>query len=807
MLARALRGLGDDEGAIASFRKSLNLDLNDEVAKQFAWTVAPSRSLEEARVAWEKFLERDPSDHEAWRGFAPLCLFLGHEDAYRKARRAILRRFGRADNGWLVAERAGVECLLLPDSSDDLRRAIRLAELAFAGEKRGEPVNPYLQFVKGLALYRNGRPEEAIDFLRTAAEMLRDRAGPGLVLAMAQFRSGKTAEARKTLAAVVRAYNWKAARLPVHADQSTLWVSHVLRREAEAMILPNLSAFLQGDYQPQDNDERIALLGFCQAQNLTAAAARLFASAFADDPELADRLMNDRLQGALDDLKSNDDPIPSFSAACRYLAACCAASAGCGLGKDAETLSEPERTRWRKQAREWLQADLKVWLAKLNSQSRIEQSLAKRVLTNWQIDPDLAGLREPDALDRLSEHEQNDCLAFWREVRNALRHGTNDFQTVALELKRSNAVEPSPPVLMRLGRLETAKITWKKLLEADPPDHGAWDGYAELCLFLGDGDEYHRTRRVLLERFGDTADPYVAERLGRAALISPSTPDELRQAVSVAERAVARTSGEQAANSYFAFARGLAQYRRGQFDLAIAAMRGDARVVLGPAPAIVLAMALHRKGDLDRARKTLASAVLSYDWRANQVLDQHACIAHVLRREAEAMILPNLHQFLDDRYRPEHNDERLAFLGICQFTDRTSASAKIYVEAFAAEPRLAEDLRAGHRYKAARAAALAGCGIGQDASKLGQIERSSWRRQALVWLRADLTECTKWLSAGLGSARELVRNLLASWKTEPDLAGLRDRGALAKLSTNEQNSCVALWHSVDELLTRAQANE
>jgi serine/threonine-protein kinase len=168
------------------------------------------------------------------------------------------------------------------------------------------------------------------------------------------------------------------------------------------------------------------------------------------------------------------------------------------------------------------------------------------------------------------------------------------------------------------------------------------------------------------------------------------------------------------------------------------------------------------------------------------------------------MILPNLQEFLHEKYRPEQNDERLAFLGICQFTGRTCAAAEIYVEAFAAEPRLAEDLRGGHRYKAARAAALASCGIGQDASKLTQSERASWRHHALVWLRADLTESAKLLSSGLPSAREDIRNSLSSWKTEPDLSGLRDRSALVKLATDEQYACVALWQSVDELLARAQ---
>jgi serine/threonine-protein kinase len=59
------------------------------------------------------------------------------------------------------------------------------------------------------------------------------------------------------------------------------------------------------------------------------------------------------------------------------------------------------------------------------------------------------------------------------------------------------------------------------------------------------------------------------------------------------------------------------------------------------------------------------------------VVDQHGCIAHSLRREAEAMILPDLPAFLDGKYRPRDNDERLALLGVCQFTNRTCSAARL----------------------------------------------------------------------------------------------------------------------------------
>jgi serine/threonine-protein kinase len=92
---------------------------------------------------------------------------------------------------------------------------------------------------------------------------------------------------------------------------------------------------------------------------------------------------------------------------------------------------------------------------------------------------------------------------------------------------------------------------------------------------------------------------------------------------------------------WFLFARGLAEYRQGRFDQAIATLRGDASRVPRPNPRLVLAMALYRNGQVAEARKTLAAAVLSYDWRTSQAHDHDDWIPHLLRREAEALILPS----------------------------------------------------------------------------------------------------------------------------------------------------------------------
>jgi serine/threonine-protein kinase len=408
-LGRVLFATGEPTGAITAFRTAAALN------PRSTRILVTRGGLEEARAAWEKVLDGDPPDYNSWYGYAQLCLFLGKEEAYRQARKALLDRFGESDD-WVVGERSALACLLLPASGDELRRAVGLAERAVAAaQKSSRPGNPYVRFVKGLAEYRQGHPEQAIPWLEQSASSLPNRPGPRLVLAMAQFQSGSAREARKTLAAAVRVYPWNESPPASQADLPVTWVSHVLRREAEAMILPDLPAFLQGKYQPQDNDERLALLPICQFQRRYGAVARLFADAFAADPNLAQSLNTEclvRAQGP----EAPADRIEVFDTPSRYVAARCAALAGCGLGSDVANVSEEVRTRWRMQAREWLRADLAEWAKMQESSPGTARDLAKKMLTHWLVEADLSGLREPAELDKLSADERKDCQALWHEI-------------------------------------------------------------------------------------------------------------------------------------------------------------------------------------------------------------------------------------------------------------------------------------------------------------------------------------------------------------------------------------------------------
>ena len=181
------------------------------------------------------------------------------------------------------------------------------------------------------------------------------------------------------------------------------------------MILPNLQAFRRGDWQPQDNNERLALLGICESETLYGTASRLCADAFAAEPDLAERLTTQCLRRAAQE-SDRTKRIEALNSECRYRAARCAALAGCGVGTDSAKLSAAAQTHWRRKALEWLRTDGVVLSETLHDGRRSNRDLVKEMLTLWQAEPDLAGLREPAGLVRLAEDERKDCLALWAEV-------------------------------------------------------------------------------------------------------------------------------------------------------------------------------------------------------------------------------------------------------------------------------------------------------------------------------------------------------------------------------------------------------
>jgi tetratricopeptide (TPR) repeat protein len=174
-------------------------------------------------------------------------------------------------------------------------------------------------------------------------------------------------------------------------------------------------------------------------------------------------------------------------------------------------------------------------------------------------------------------------------------------------------------------------------------------------------------------------------------------------------------------------------------------------------------------------------------------------------RTAEQLVpLENkLPKLLTGEVQPADSAEQLVLAQFCQEHKKLYAAAtRYYADAFAAEPKLADDLNAQHGYNAACAAALAACGQGQDAAQLDDQERARLRRQALTWLRADLAQYAAIVDKGPPQARAAVRKQLAHWQQDTDFAGVRG-DALAQLPVAERPPWQKLWAEVEVLRERA----
>jgi serine/threonine-protein kinase len=176
-------------------------------------------------------------------------------------------------------------------------------------------------------------------------------------------------------------------------------------------------------------------------------------------------------------------------------------------------------------------------------------------------------------------------------------------------------------------------------------------------------------------------------------------------------------------------------------------------------------------------------------------------IYHIIRREAESLILPNLYEFLKGKYAQSNNEERLALAEGCQYTHHPLAAAGLYAHAFTVDSALADDLHACHRFNAARVATLA-ASRETDAADLSGEECARWRAQAYAWLRSDLDAWAKALDASTATNDDEAKAKLLRWRYDPDLASLRDTNALERLPPAEREQLNRLWNDFEHVLHR-----
>jgi tetratricopeptide (TPR) repeat protein len=230
---------------IASEKESANLlrARGNFLAKHGRW--------KEAAADFAKVIALTPDDHYDFFVLAILQVQCGDWDAYQNLCAKILARFGETTNP-TIAERMAKDCLFTANSGTDLATVCKMADLAVT---KGDN-NPYVQFVKGLAEYRQGHFASAAEYLPKALGG-RDPyldAGAELVLAMTQYQLKETDAAQASLATGAELIDSKTPKIDKGEVGDDWWNDWIINRVllGEARKLVGTSAIIadRGTSQP-----------------------------------------------------------------------------------------------------------------------------------------------------------------------------------------------------------------------------------------------------------------------------------------------------------------------------------------------------------------------------------------------------------------------------------------------------------------------------------------------------------------------------------------------------------------------------
>ncbi len=261
------------------------------------------------------------------------------------------------------------------------------AEAAYHEAIRIKPDDAEAHYNLGNLLNAQGKPREAEAAYREAIRLKPDYAEAHCNLGSVSRLQGRYPD---SLASYRRGHEL-GSKQPGWRYPSAQWV-----REAERFVAldERLPAVLKGKDRPVSASEGLEFMEVCYCKKLHVAASRFGADAFEKDPRLANNLATGN----------------------RYDAACYAALAAAGKGTDAADLGADARSRLRRQALDWLQADLASWKNRLDGAQTNDRVLVERNLRKWKQNNDLSGVRAAEALARLPAEEREAWQRCWADV-------------------------------------------------------------------------------------------------------------------------------------------------------------------------------------------------------------------------------------------------------------------------------------------------------------------------------------------------------------------------------------------------------
>jgi serine/threonine-protein kinase len=410
----------------------------------------------------------------------------------------------------------------------------------------------------------------------------------------------------------------------------------------------------------------------------------------------------------------------------------------------------------------------------LKAKGQLEESIASYCKA-IQLDPKLALAHSNLGNALKAQGKLEEAIAAYRKA-------------IALDPKLANAHYNLGNALYRKDEVDEAIACYQQAIELNPRNaHAHVNLGAILCDVKRDYDGAIGCFRKAIDL--DPKDASAHNNLGQALY----GKGQIDKAIASFRKAIALDPNYAHAHANL----GNALQAKGRLAEAIECYRKA--LALDPKDALAYINLGHALSSQGRFAEALASLQRGHELGTKRRGWPYPSAAWVRKAKRMAALEGKLPAFLKGEFKPTDATERLALASVCAAKKLHHTATRLYTEAFAADPKRADDLNAGHRYNAACAAALAGCGQGKDAPKPDDKDRARLRLLALGWLRADLALWSNQAQKATSAARAAVQKTLQHWQKDANLAGVRDGAALEKLPEGERGEWNKLWSDVAAL--------